>query len=55
MIEQEPILSPEKNSDDNDRALRPESLAEFIGQADCLLYTSPSPRDRNVSRMPSSA
>ena len=22
---------------------------------DCLLYTSPSPRDRNVSRMPSSA
>ena len=21
----------------------------------CLLYTSPSPRDRNVSRMPSSA
>ena len=34
MIEQEPILSPEKNSDDNDRALRPESLAEFIGQAE---------------------
>ena len=24
-------------------------------QRDCLLYTSPSPRDRNVSRMPSSA
>ncbi len=22
---------------------------------DCLLYTSPSPRDRSVSRMPSSA
>jgi len=34
MIEQEPILRPEKNSDDNDRALRPESLAEFIGQAE---------------------
>ena len=34
MIEQEPILSPEKNPDDNDRALRPESLAEFIGQAE---------------------
>ena len=34
MIEQEPILSPEKNLDDNDRALRPESLAEFIGQAE---------------------
>ena len=24
-------------------------------EEDCLLYTSPSPRDRNVSRMPSSA
>ena len=26
--------------------------AEFLA---CLLYTSPSPRDRSVSRMPSSA
>ena len=25
------------------------------GTAGCLLYTSPSPRDRSVSRMPSSA
>ena len=25
------------------------------GAYTCLLYTSPSPRDRNVSRMPSSA
>ena len=24
-------------------------------EVDCLLYTSPSPRDRSVSRMPSSA
>ena len=36
-------------------------LAENEEEADllilntCLLYTSPSPRDRNVSRMPSSA
>ena len=32
-------------------------LAAFIGQEfmDCLLYTSPSPRDRTRSRMPSSA
>ena len=29
-------------------------LAEFIGKC-CLLYTSPSPRDRTRSRMPSSA
>ena len=28
---------------------------ELIGVSDCLLYTSPSPRDRQKSRMPSSA
>ena len=27
----------------------------MIGQGICLLYTSPSPRDRTRSRMPSSA
>ena len=27
----------------------------FMGKEDCLLYTSPSPRDRQKSRMPSSA
>ena len=27
----------------------------MIGEGTCLLYTSPSPRDRSVSRMPSSA
>ena len=27
----------------------------FIQDNDCLLYTSPSPRDTNPSRMPSSA
>ena len=32
--------------------LRPELLAEDVV---CLLYTSPSPRDRQKSRMPSSA
>ena len=26
-----------------------------VGVRDCLLYTSPSPRDRQKSRMPSSA
>ena len=35
-----------KNSNDS------MSLAQT---ADCLLYTSPSPRDRSLSRMPSSA
>ena len=28
---------------------------EDDGKFRCLLYTSPSPRDRSVSRMPSSA
>ena len=28
---------------------------EAAGYLDCLLYTSPSPRDRQKSRMPSSA
>ena len=32
------------------------SAARKLGQLyPCLLYTSPSPRDRSVSRMPSSA
>ena len=30
-------------------------LVEAPGQAPCLLYTSPSPRDQRGSRMPSSA
>ena len=28
---------------------------EEVEDTDCLLYTSPSPRDRQKSRMPSSA
>ena len=36
------------------RALVP-SRAQSIGELACLLYTSPSPRDRPLSRMPSSA
>ena len=44
--------------------LEPELRAEFMAEAEaahrpasqvCLLYTSPSPRDRTRSRMPSSA
>ena len=36
---------------------RPGKLADITGPADayCLLYTSPSPRDATLSRMPSSA
>ena len=32
-----------------------EMLVDATGMLDCLLYTSPSPRDRTRSRMPSSA
>ena len=38
--------------ENQERALREER--EFLSEA-CLLYTSPSPRDRTRSRMPSSA
>ena len=30
-------------------------MEDYIKLMDCLLYTSPSPRDRSLSRMPSSA
>ena len=30
-------------------------ISEYEGSVSCLLYTSPSPRDRTRSRMPSSA
>ena len=30
-------------------------IGDFIGTYICLLYTSPSPRDATLSRMPSSA
>ena len=31
------------------------AIEEEMQRLDCLLYTSPSPRDSNLSRMPSSA
>ena len=33
----------------------PERVYDSIGEYTCLLYTSPSPRDGLLSRMPSSA
>ena len=35
--------------------IRPQVVVVDIGYKSCLLYTSPSPRDRQKSRMPSSA
>ena len=36
-------------------ALQTDEIQQFIDDLICLLYTSPSPRDRTRSRMPSSA
>ena len=36
-------------------ALGPQLIHSALGPEDCLLYTSPSPRDLSTSRMPSSA
>ena len=33
----------------------PQAVATLVEAGACLLYTSPSPRDRQKSRMPSSA
>ena len=37
------------------RGIKPHLMTTFKLSNDCLLYTSPSPRDRTRSRMPSSA
>ena len=39
-------------ADEKEKLVR---LEEFLEQRICLLYTSPSPRDATLSRMPSSA
>ena len=43
------VATPQKFIDN------PNSLEEITQTYNCLLYTSPSPRDRQKSRMPSSA
>ena len=48
------FLHPDRPSLQLDVFLRPD-LAYEVLLKDCLLYTSPSPRDRTRSRMPSSA
>ena len=41
--------------DDIDYTFPLEKFDIFVAGVNCLLYTSPSPRDRQKSRMPSSA
>ena len=47
-----PGIRPSKVNDDQKRVASPK---EAIDSGSCLLYTSPSPRDATLSRMPSSA
>ena len=53
------VLLDEKNFDGAMKLLNekhlPQFAAEVADRKGCLLYTSPSPRDRQKSRMPSSA
>ena len=49
----EPKNIAEKNSANNDLFLSLNNI--WLNNNICLLYTSPSPRDRTRSRMPSSA
>ena len=42
-----------RSSETVERAILDEKEFQYL--YDCLLYTSPSPRDKTVSRMPSSA
>ena len=46
----------EIKNNENRVGMTPAGVAELVKRGHtCLLYTSPSPRDRSVSRMPSSA
>ena len=52
-------ITPEIRESDEYRALNPQGKIPTLQEGSlvltCLLYTSPSPRDRQKSRMPSSA
>ena len=46
-----PVVTPHTDSFDIDH----QGFEQVINMLICLLYTSPSPRDKRQSRMPSSA
>ena len=50
----ETIISPHSDTDEDDEDEGPQ-LNSTSQNNGCLLYTSPSPRDKRQSRMPSSA
>ena len=49
------IKAPLMGTDGHPAQIQPASLDLRLGYKACLLYTSPSPRDKRQSRMPSSA
>ena len=54
----ETLVSMNLWQDMNEKIVKGENIAQtfqFVRSENCLLYTSPSPRDRTRSRMPSSA
>mgnify|MGYP003380193937 CR=1 FL=1 len=57
----ESVVNKIGSSFDYVNSILPAGIGEFLGLSEasmnmtCLLYTSPSPRDRTRSRMPSSA
>ena len=56
--EKEPEILSDLNRETNQKVLQPRMISgAYQGRllSICLLYTSPSPRDRQKSRMPSSA
>ena len=57
VIRPERLFAVEGSTSDSDQnIIFTGVIKEFVYQGEtCLLYTSPSPRDRSVSRMPSSA
>ena len=56
-IDPDAEIIPSKTFDDcfNQASLEPDCKIIIPESNSCLLYTSPSPRDRQKSRMPSSA
>ena len=51
-IDIETLISSSESNNNNELE---DFVDELIESTDCLLYTSPSPRDGLLSRMPSSA
>ena len=52
---EEVYLEPINDKSDEGQKIFVEELLDLAGYIFCLLYTSPSPRDATLSRMPSSA